>query len=134
MNAIDMQADPSLATLLPFDGDPPSAASTRADAMARFENDGAFLQRIVPLFREAAIEQSRALIDAADAGDARRIQHWAHTLKGSLLTVGAGPVAGRAEHIETAAREQRVDGLAPLCRRLAAETLVIADQLSATSR
>ena len=43
---------------LPFDGRPPSPDATRAEALARFENDRAFFERIVPLFRQAAFDQS----------------------------------------------------------------------------
>jgi len=118
---------------LPFDGRPPTAADTRARAMARFEDDEAFFERIVPLFRQAALEQAYELEQALQQGDAARIQHWAHTLKGSLLTVGANPPADHAEWIEQRAAQRRLDGLAQAVGRLVAETNVIVDQLAATA-
>lgn len=117
-------------SLAPFDGRPPTPARTRADAMARFEGDEVFFDRIVPLFRQAANEQAAALAEAAERGDLAKIQHWAHTLKGSLLTVGAQSTAERAEGIERAAREQRIEGMTGRVRRLAAETAIIVANLS----
>ena len=121
------QPDP---VLEPFDGRAPSAADTRADAMARFEGDEVFYDRIVPLFRQAASEQAAALRRASDDADATALQHWAHTLKGSLLTVGAGAAAAHAEEIERAAMAHRLEGIAPRVRRLVAETALIVAHLT----
>ena len=89
MTLLAAHAATDLQTPAPFDGRPPEPNRTRADAMARFEGDKVFYERIVPLFCAAATEQACSLVEAAAAGDRDRIQHWAHTLKGSLLTVGA---------------------------------------------
>jgi HPt (histidine-containing phosphotransfer) domain-containing protein len=120
--------------LEPFDGRPPSAELTRAGAMARFEDDAGFYARIVPLFRQAASEQSACLIAALERGDTLAVQHWAHTLKGSLLTVGANATASSAEEVELAARERRLDGLDARARRLAAEVAIIAGHLAPAGR
>jgi HPt (histidine-containing phosphotransfer) domain-containing protein len=121
-----------LETPAPFDGRPPEPTRTRADAMARFEGDEAFYSRIVPLFCAAATEQACALVEAATAGDRHTIQHWAHTLKGSLLTVGATRSAELAEYVERTGRERQLDGLTVQVRRLAAETAIIVAHLAAT--
>lgn len=113
----------------PFDGHPPHAEDTRALAMARFDGDTDFFARIIPLFRQAAVDQAGSLADAAERRDAALIQHWAHTLKGSLLTVGANATAARAEALETAARNGRTEGLRDAVRQVVAETLIIARQL-----
>jgi HPt (histidine-containing phosphotransfer) domain-containing protein len=122
----------NLETPVPFEGQPPAPARTRAAAMARFEGDAVFYERIVPLFCSAATEQACALVEAAAAGEREPIQHWAHTLKGSLLTVGANSSAALAEAIEHAGQEGRLQDLPSLARRLAAETAVIAAHLAAT--
>lgn len=114
---------------IPFDGHPPHAEDTRALAMARFDGDATFFARIIPLFRQAAIDQAGSLADAMDRHDAAQVQHWAHTLKGSLLTVGANATAARAEALETAAREGRIEGLRDAVRQVVAETLIITRQL-----
>jgi HPt (histidine-containing phosphotransfer) domain-containing protein len=132
-----MSADPrspESAAHEPFDGLPPSAALTRAAAMARFEDDAAFYEQIVPLFRQAAGDQIAALLDAAARGDTRALQHWAHTLKGSLLTVGANATAAQAEAVELAARGRQTEGLEARARRLAAEAAVIVAHLDPASR
>jgi HPt (histidine-containing phosphotransfer) domain-containing protein len=134
MSPATLPADASEAALEPFDGHPPTAARTRADAMARFENDEAFYDRIVPLFRQAASDQAEALLEAAARGDAQALQHWAHTLKGSLLTVGASATAERAEEIERAARERRLDGLSARVERLAAEAAIVVAHLTPANR
>jgi HPt (histidine-containing phosphotransfer) domain-containing protein len=123
------QAPPQQDEPLPFDGQPPTAAQTLASATARFDDDLGFLERIVPLFRQAAIEQARSLGAALDAQDPRQVQHWAHTLKGSLLTVGASATAARAQAVERAAGEGRVEDLEPAVRQVIAETVVIVAQL-----
>ena len=120
--------------LEPFDGRPPSAELTRADAIARFEDDLALFERIVPLFRQAAGDQVAALLEAVERGDAMAVRHWAHTLKGSLLTVGANATAGRAEEVERAALGQRPEALRAQVHRLTAETRTIVSHLSPPSR
>jgi len=114
---------------LPFDGCSPRRADTRADALARFENDEAFLERIVPLFIQSAREQSAALTVAIRRGDPAQVQHWAHTLKGSLLTVGAAIPAARAGRIEQQAARHRLDGLSELIALLVAETTLVVEHL-----
>lgn len=130
MSIVARPAETGTESLAPFDGQPPTPARTRADAMARFEGDQVFFDRIVPLFRQAANEQAAALAEAAERGDAAKIQHWAHTLKGSLLTVGAQSTAERAERVERAAREGDLDGMMGRVRRLAAETAIVVANLS----
>jgi HPt (histidine-containing phosphotransfer) domain-containing protein len=134
MSPAPLPADASEAALAPFDGHPPTASRTRADAMARFENDEAFYDRIVPLFRQAASDQAEALLEAAARGDAQALQHWAHTLKGSLLTVGASATAERAEEIERAARERRLDGLYARVEQLVAEAAIVVAHLTPANR
>jgi HPt (histidine-containing phosphotransfer) domain-containing protein len=134
MSPVTLPTDATEWALEPFDGHPPSAARTRADALARFENDEAFYDRIVPLFRQAASEQAEALLEAATRGDVQALQHWAHTLKGSLLTVGASATAERAEEIERAAREGRLDGLAARVKRLVAEAAIVVAHLTPAHR
>ena len=66
---------------------------------------------------------------AMDSGNSSKLQHWAHTLKGSLLTMGAAQTAARAESIERAAAEGRLAELPSQVRQVVAETVVIVAQL-----
>ena len=131
MTLLTAHAATDLETTAPFDGRPPEPFRTRAEAMARFEGDTVFYERIVPLFCSAATEQACALAAASVAGDREQIQHWAHTLKGSLLTVGATASADLAERIERAGRKGRPEGLPALVRRLVAETAIVVAHLGA---
>lgn len=134
MNAPPPPSPPAAFSPEPFDGRAPSAELTRADAMARFEHDLEFFERIVPLFRQAASDQAAALLEAVERSDAPAVQHWAHTLKGSLLTVGANATAARAAELELAARERRLEGLQARARRLAAEAAIIVSHLAPAGR
>lgn len=118
-----------LDSIIPFEGKPPTPAQTRAAALARFEGMTAFFPRIAPLFRQVAIDQASALTEAAEGRDSAKIAHWAHTLKGSLLTVGANDSAALAARIEAQAQTARAQDLLGLSRRLAAEVAIIAANL-----
>lgn len=113
-----------------FDGTPPTQDESHANALACFEGDASLLERIAPLFRNAALEQAQALLDALDRGDRPKVQHWAHTLKGSLLTVGARLSARHASEVERIAREDGIDGLLGAVTQVVDETRLIADHLS----
>ena len=63
------------------------------------------------------------------AADAPQVRHWAHTLKGTLLTVGAAPSSALAARIELAAREGRTDGALEQATRLAAEVAILVEYL-----
>lgn len=114
---------------LPFDGAPPSAGTTRERALARFGDDGAFLARLGPVYRRSVDEQGAALLEASRGGDADAVRHWAHMLKGSLLTVGAVASAERAGRIERAARAGRLAGIAAQAACVVAEARTIAEHL-----
>lgn len=113
-----------------FDGAPPTPDESRANALACLEGDASLLERIAPLFRRAALEQAQSLRDALDREDGPNVRHWAHTLKGSLLTVGAKPTARHASEVERRAREHGLDGLRQAVMQVVDETAVIADHLS----
>jgi HPt (histidine-containing phosphotransfer) domain-containing protein len=130
MPALHSEDDVALEVPAPFDGHPPSAARTRAAARARFDNDAVFYARIVPMFEQAATEQARSLVLALGRRDAPLAAHLAHTLKGSLLTVGAMEAAIRAERVERAALQEAFDGLLVRAMQLSAETAIIVAQLS----
>jgi HPt (histidine-containing phosphotransfer) domain-containing protein len=57
------------------------------------------------------------------------VRHWAHTLKGTLLTVGATTSSALAARIELAAREGRTEGAVEQATRLAAEVAVLVEYL-----
>ncbi|MFZ9406452.1 MAG: Hpt domain-containing protein [Burkholderiaceae bacterium] len=113
----------------PFDGKPPSRGEVRAAALATLGDDESLLEMLMPHFCEASASQAAQVIDAAKAGDPPQLRHWAHTLKGTLLTVGANTSSALAARIELAAREGRTDGAVEMATRLAAEVAILADYL-----
>ena len=113
----------------PFDGNPPSREEVRAAALTTLGDDESLLEMLMPHFCEAAASQARQVITAAEAADAPQLRHWAHTLKGTLLTVGASTSSTLAARIELAGREGRTEGTASMANRLAAEVALLADYL-----
>lgn len=119
----------SAPSLEPFDGKPPDQKTVRAAALTTLGDDESLLEMLMPHFCEAAISQANSVITAAQAADAPQVRHWAHTLKGTLLTVGATPSSGLAARIELAAREGRTDGALEQATRLAAEVAILVEYL-----
>jgi HPt (histidine-containing phosphotransfer) domain-containing protein len=115
--------------LLPFDGTPPSAGMTRERALDRCGGDGSFLARLGPVYRRSVDEQGAALLAASRGDDADAVRHWAHTLKGSLMTVGAVASAERAGRIERAASAGRLAGIAAQAACVVDEARTIAEHL-----
>ena len=76
-----------------------------ADLMAQLDNDLDLLREILGIF----LDQSEELLTGLDAawarGDQEELIRTAHTLKGSLLQIGAGAAAPFAEHIELLGRD-----------------------------
>jgi len=117
------------ASLEPFDGRPPARDDVRAAALSTLGDDESLLEMLMPHFCEASVNQAQSVIAAARAADAPQIRHWAHTLKGTLLTVGATSSSSLAARIELAAREGRTEGALEQATRLAAEVAILVEYL-----
>lgn len=115
--------------LEPFDASPPSREHVRAAALATLGDDESLLEMLMPHFCEASVSQAQSVIASAQAADAPQVRHWAHTLKGTLLTVGATTSSALAARIELAAREGRTEGAVEQATRLAAEVAVLVEYL-----
>lgn len=114
---------------VPFDGQTPTATQTRSNAIEAMGGDESLLAAIAPHFGGAASAQIALLREALAKQDAAQVRHWSHTLKGTLLTVGANSSSAIAAQIEKTARGGEVDGLQPWVERLAAETEVLITHL-----
>ncbi len=117
----------------PFSGSPPSTAQSRARAIEALSGDESLLQMLAPQFRESAANQVESLKQALASADAPEVRHWSHTLKGTLVTVGAKESAALAAAIERTAREGILDGVQVPFKRLCAEVPVLIEQLTANS-
>lgn len=108
-----------------FEGKPPTSAQTRSNALEAMGGDDSLLDILIPHFGSTISEQSASLRRALAQGDATQVRHWSHTMKGSLLTVGATRTSAVAANIEKSARAGVLEGLQPWVERLCAETEVL---------
>jgi two-component system sensor histidine kinase/response regulator len=73
----------------------------REDLLRRVGGDDELAWELMELFRAELPGMIEALTRAVDGGEARGIQRAAHTLKGSLLNIGAKAAATMARSLET---------------------------------
>jgi HPt (histidine-containing phosphotransfer) domain-containing protein len=93
-------------------------AFDHGELLDRMGGDQDLLVEILGIFRE---ESTRMLTDvrtAVEAEDAHRIERAAHSLKGALLNIAAGPAAERALELEHLGREGRIADCADVLARL----------------
>ena len=114
---------------VPFDGQVPTPQQTRSNAIEAMGGDESLLAAIAPHFGGAASAQMSSLREALAKQDAAQVRHWSHTLKGTLLTVGANRSSAIAAQIEKTSRAGEVAGLQPWVERLGAETDVLIGHL-----
>jgi HPt (histidine-containing phosphotransfer) domain-containing protein len=84
-----------------------SAATTLFDAAelrSRFVGKAELLRRLIKIFDEQTPQLLARLRHAARRGDAAAVEWTAHTLKGSLLQLGANGTADIAGQVEQVAR------------------------------
>ena len=75
-----------------------------AELLARVENDRELMRDLLLIFKEEFPRCHRALHDAVDSLDAKRVVSEAHTLKGMLSNLAAGEAAAAAAHLEQLGR------------------------------
>ena len=70
---------------------------------------------------------------AVDAGDPRKVHRAAHSMRGALLNISAGPAAAEAKQLELLGSEDRLAEGAPVLERLrrAVERFLVALALDA---
>ena len=113
-----------------FDSQPPNAAQSRASALEAMGGDESLLEVLAPHFGSAVSDQASSLRQALIKQDLVQVRHWSHTMKGSLMTVGATRTSSVAANIEKSARAGVLEGLQPWVDRLCAETEVLISHLS----
>ena len=78
------------------------------------EGEPDILEELIELFLEEAPPQLVAMREAIEVGDARTVEHLAHTLKGSSGNMGAvrmAPICGELEEAGASAELVRAQGL-----------------------
>jgi HPt (histidine-containing phosphotransfer) domain-containing protein len=88
---------------------------------------------LAPVFAESSVSQLQKLAQALSQNDAAQVRHWAHSLKGSLASIGAAGPSARASAIEYRARIHEFAGLGIQNDLLSAEVTVVAANLTADS-
>jgi two-component system sensor histidine kinase/response regulator len=88
------------------------------DVLARVDGDRELLAELAAIFREQARDLMGGLGAAVAAGDTRRVEQLAHTLRGSLATFGAQAAVQVAQDLELIGRNGQVAGAAELVARL----------------
>ncbi|MBL8534875.1 MAG: Hpt domain-containing protein [Betaproteobacteria bacterium] len=100
----------------------------REEALDMIGGDEELLHDVVTIALEELSRQLAALRDALAAGDAPTARRHAHTMKGTVATLGAGAVREKALEVEHAARDSDLpsarvglEALEPLVGRLLEE-------------
>jgi HPt (histidine-containing phosphotransfer) domain-containing protein len=128
--AADNTQNPALSTQA-FDGRAPSPEESKASARAIIGDDPTLLAMLAPVFAESSVSQLQKLAQALSQNDAAQVRHWAHSLKGSLASIGAAGPSARAGAIEARAKVHHLTGLGNQIDLLAAEVALVAANLTA---
>ena len=116
-----------------FDGHPPSPEESKLRARAIIGDDPTLLAMLAPVFAQSSVTQLQKLSDSLAQGDTVQVRHWAHSLKGSLASIGAAGPSARASAIEARAKIHDLAGLDTQIALLAAEVTVVAANLTANT-
>jgi two-component system sensor histidine kinase/response regulator len=100
---------------------PASAPFNAAELEERFEGSRELIAEVVALFRQDCPVRVAGIRAGCARGEAKSVEHDAHSLKGALGTLSAAPARDLCEAIETAAEEGRLAAVPPLVVRLERE-------------
>jgi HPt (histidine-containing phosphotransfer) domain-containing protein len=76
------------------------------ELLARVDNDRELLHDLLKVFREEFPRHLRALRDAVESRDGKRVTVVTHTLKGMLSNIAANRAAAAAAHLEQMGRNE----------------------------
>jgi HPt (histidine-containing phosphotransfer) domain-containing protein len=96
--------------------------------------DLGFLGQLVDEYRTDGASRVADMRTALAAGTSEDLRRAAHTLKGSSASLGASDLADACREVETAARDGRLDGLAPRVDAIAAAFDAVVAALEARIR
>ena len=99
-------------------------------ALSHFAGDRDFMGQLFAQYRDQLPVQVIEIRAAVQAGDAKRLAHLAHTLKGLSLNFSADSLAGVALSLEELGKRQDLIRAPILVTRLEAEVLRVTDYLS----
>ena len=85
------------------------------ELLARVENDRELMRELLLIFKEEFPRHLQALRVAVDSLDGDKVATEAHTLKGMLSNLAAGPAAGAAARLEVLGRSREVTEFRDAC-------------------
>ena len=104
-----------------FSASLPEDALSRESLLELFDQDAQLLAELAELFLADSRGLLSGLAAGVAAGDAVKVEHAAHALKGSVGNFGAKRAAELARRIETMGRNHDLGGAAPVLRELSEE-------------
>jgi two-component system, sensor histidine kinase and response regulator len=116
---------------------PAAAATLDAAVIAELRQtlgEGTIYDEVVDAYLREAPIRLAGMQQALAAGDGEALRRLAHVLKGSSLTLGAGPVSKLCQSLEMGARQGTLDVTAPLLEDLAQALPACCRDLDATRR
>jgi two-component system sensor histidine kinase/response regulator len=93
----------------------PNSCIDLTELLARVENDRELMRDLLLIFKEEFPRHLQALRAAVDSLDGDKVAAEAHTLKGMLSNLAAGPAAGAAARLEQLGRSREVAELQQAC-------------------
>ena len=93
----------------------------RVDELCTMLGDQATLLSLLEEFVAELAPKLEEMRTGLREGDAQVIDRAAHTVRGTGANLGAAAVSAAASELESRAREERLDGIAPLLTRLETE-------------
>jgi two-component system, sensor histidine kinase and response regulator len=105
------------------------AVFNRNLALDRVGGDEELLREVAQLFLQEYPSLMGQLEEAVAQGDAGRVMEAAHTMKGSLATLGAEAGTRIAQELETMGRHRMLSGSRETCRALAAQLSELQNEL-----
>lgn len=93
----------------------------REEMLERLGGNTVLLDDVLVVFLEECSKMFEEVRGAVDAGDPRKVHRAAHSMKGALLNISAGPAAAEAKQLELLGSEERLAEGAPVLERLRQE-------------
>ncbi len=93
----------------------PNAMIDLAELLARVENDRELMRDLLLIFKQEFPRHLQALRNAVASMNGERVVAEAHTLKGMLSNLAAGPAVGAAARLEQLARNREVSEFQEAC-------------------
>lgn len=103
------------------------------EGLERAGGDREFYRELLEMMMDEVPAQIGTIREGVGCGDAEAVVRVAHALKGAAANLAAHPVLDAARELEMAARDGRIDSLAPLSETLSSRLDELGQFLSSFS-